>query len=138
MDESGLAFDLIRLMMRVIPDRFLGKTRLARLALRPYLNSRMARIPDRFGNVLYLPSLEEPISVGLFGSGIYEPDTLRTILHYLHPSGVFVDVGANVGALALPVAVCRPGASIICIEVDPQIVSLLRRNVTENGRANIR
>jgi FkbM family methyltransferase len=138
MDERGLAFDLIRLVVRAVPDRLRGKTRLARLALRPFLNGRMARIPDRFGNVVHLSSLEEPISVGLFGSGVYEPDTLRAILHHLRPSGVFVDVGANVGALALPVAVCRPGASIICVEADPQIASLLRLNVTENGRSNIR
>src|SRR5207302_3238366 len=53
------------------------------------------------------------------------------------PSGVFVDVGANVGALALPVAAQRPDAQIICIEADPRIVSLLQRNVTTNGRTNI-
>jgi FkbM family methyltransferase len=112
--------------------------RLARLALRPFLNGGMARIPDRFGNVLHVPSLEEPVSVGLFGFGVHEPDTLGAVLHHLRPSGVFVDVGANVGALALPVAACRPGARIICIEADPQIVSLLKRNVAENGRSNIR
>jgi FkbM family methyltransferase len=49
-----------------------------------------------------------------------------------------VDVGANVGALALPVAAYRPDARIICIEADPQIVSLLRCNVAENKRSNIR
>jgi FkbM family methyltransferase len=138
MDEGGLAFDLIRRVVRAVPDRLRGKTRLARLALRRFLNAEMARIPDRFGNVLHVPSLEEPISIGLFAFGVYEPDTLGAILQHLHPSGVFVDVGANVGALALPVAANRPGAQIICVEADPQIISLLRRNVTENGRSNIR
>jgi FkbM family methyltransferase len=138
MDEGGLAFDLIRRVVRAVPDRLRGKTRLARLALRPFLNGEMARIPDRSGNVLHVPSLEESISVGLFAFGVYEPDTLGAILHHLHPSGVFVDVGANVGALALLAAVYWPDARIICIEADPQIASLLRRNVTENGRSNIR
>jgi hypothetical protein len=67
--EGGLAFDLIRRVVRAIPDRLRGKMRLARIALRPFLNGGMARIPDRFGNVLHLPSLEEPISVGLFAFG---------------------------------------------------------------------
>src|SRR5271165_2502584 len=138
MDEGGLAFDLMRRVVRAVPDRLRGKMRLARLALRPFLNGRMARIPDRFGNVLHVPSLEEPMSEGLFGFGVHEPDTLGAILDRLRPSGVFVDVGANVGALALPVAACRPDARIICIEADPQIVSLLKRNVAENGRSNIR
>jgi FkbM family methyltransferase len=138
MVEGGLALDLIRRVMRAIPDRLPGKMRLARFALRPFLNGGAASVPDRFGNVLHLPSLEEPISVGLFAFGVYEPDTLWAILHQLRPSGVFVDVGANVGALALPVAAHRSDARIICIEADPQIVLMLQRNVTENSRSNIR
>ncbi len=69
MHEGGLALDLLRRAVRAVPDRLRGKTRLARLALRTINNGKMARIPDRFGNVLHLPSLEEPMSVGLFGFG---------------------------------------------------------------------
>jgi FkbM family methyltransferase len=138
MHENGLAFDLARRVVRAVPDRLRGKTRLARFALRPFLNGGMAHIPDRFGNELHVPSLEEPLSVNLFGFGVHEPDTLAAILHHLLPSGVFVDVGANVGALSLPVAACRPDARVICIEADPQIASLLERNVAENERSNIR
>jgi FkbM family methyltransferase len=136
-DEGSLAFDLIRRVVRSVPDCLPGKTRLARAALRPFLKGEIACIPDRFGNVLHLPGLEEPISLGLFAFGVYEPDTLWAILRHLRPSGVFVDVGASVGALALPVAAHRPDVRIICIEADPEIVSLLRRNVAENGRSNI-
>lgn len=135
--EGGIGFELMRRAVRAIPDRLRGKTRLARVAVRPFLKAGMTRVPDRFGNVLHLPSLEEPISVGLFAFGVYEPDTLGAILRHLPPSGVFVDVGANVGALALPAAACRPAARIVCIEADPKIISLLRRNATENGRSNI-
>jgi FkbM family methyltransferase len=127
-----------RRIVRAVPDRLGGKTRLARLALRPFLNSGIARIPDRFGNVLHVPSLQGPISVGLFGYGVHEPDTLAAILRQLRPSGVFVDVGANIGVLALPVAACRPDARVICIEADPGIVSFLQRNVAENQRWNVR
>src|SRR6266852_4122288 len=137
MNQGGLALDLMRCLVRADPDRLRGKTRLARVALRPFPKDRMARIPDKFGNVVHLPSLAEPISLGLFAFGVYEPDTLCAILCRLRPSGVFVDVGANIGALALPVAACRPDARLICVEADPQIVSLLQRNVTENGRSNI-
>jgi FkbM family methyltransferase len=137
MNENRLALTLIRRVVRAVPDRLRGKTRLARFALRPFLAGGMVCIPDRFGNVLHLPSLEEPISVSLFAFGVYEPDTLCAILRHLRPSGVFVDVGANVGAIALPVAASRPDAHIICIEADPQIVLLLRRNVTDNQRSNI-
>jgi FkbM family methyltransferase len=137
MAEGSLAFDLIRRVVRAVPDRLRGKTRLVRVALRPFLKDGMACIPDRFGNMLHVPSLEEPISVRLFGFGIVEPDTLWAILRHLRSTGVFVDVGANIGALSLPVAACRPDARIICVEADPQVVLLLRRNATENGRSNI-
>jgi FkbM family methyltransferase len=137
MNEDGLAFDLIRRAMRAVPDSLPGKTRLARVALRPFPKNRMARVPDRFGNVMHLPSLAEPISLGLFAFGAYEPDTLWAILRHLSPSGIFVDVGANIGALALPIAASRPDARIICVEADPQIILLLRRNVAENGWSNI-
>jgi FkbM family methyltransferase len=137
MDEGSLAFDLIGRVMRAVPDRLPGKTRLARAVLRPFLKSGITRIRDRFGNVLHVPSLEESISLHLFAFGVYEPSTLGAILHHLRPLGVFVDVGANVGALALPVAANRPDARIICIEADPEIVSLLKLNVTESGKSNI-
>jgi FkbM family methyltransferase len=137
MRDGSLAFEAIRRAVRRIPDRLRGKTRLARFALRPFLKSGVTRIPDAFGNVLDLPSLEEPISVGLFAFGIYEPDTHWAILRYLPASGVLVDVGANVGAVAIPAAACRSDARIICVEADPHIVTLLRRNVTQNRRSNI-
>lgn len=136
MHEGGFGFDLTRRVVRAIPDCLRGKTRLARAALRTFLRGEASAIPDRYGNSLRVPSLDEPISVALFAFGIYEPDTVAAILRHLSPRGVFVDVGANVGALSLPVAACRPDAQIISIEADPEIASLLRQNVIENKRSN--
>ena len=115
-----------------------GKLRAARFALRKLRIPRPVRIPDRFGNVLWCPSLDEPIAVGLFAHGVYEPDTLGAILSRLNVRGIFVDVGANVGAIALPVAARRPDAQVVCIEADPSIAAILRRNVVENTRLNIK
>jgi hypothetical protein len=95
MDEGGLAFDLARRATRAVPNGLPGKTRLARFALRPFLKSGMARMPDGFGNVLHLPSVEEPISVGLFAFEVYEPNTVGAILRYLRPSGVFAHLGQS-------------------------------------------
>ncbi|MGB8363064.1 MAG: FkbM family methyltransferase [Rhizomicrobium sp.] len=81
--------------------------------------------------------MEEPIAAALFGSGVYEPDTLAAILSRLPADGIYVDVGANVGAIALPVAAQRPGAKVVCVEAAPEIAVILRRNVEENARSNI-
>jgi FkbM family methyltransferase len=90
-------------------------------------------IRDKFGNAMLLPSLREPISLGIFGSGIYEPNTLATILSYLPPTGVFLDVGANIGAIALPVA-AQSQARIVCVEADARIACILRQNALSNRR----
>jgi FkbM family methyltransferase len=82
--------------------------------------------------------LLNPLSTQLPNGSTSSLLLMSSSLRYLRPSGAFVDVGANVGAISLPVAACRPNARIICIEADPEIVSLLRRNVAENGRSNVR
>jgi FkbM family methyltransferase len=105
--------------------------------MRPFRSHRPVRIKDRFGNALWCPSVIEPIATSLFASGVYEPDTLAAILANLNPGGVYLDVGANVGALALPVAALRSDARVICVEADPEIAAMLRRNVAENLRKNV-
>lgn len=85
-----------------------------------------------------VPTLSEPISVGLFASGVYEPDTITEVLHHLSVSGTFLDVGANIGAIALPVAAVNPDSQVVCIEADRRIAALLYGNVQMNRRSNIK
>jgi FkbM family methyltransferase len=121
-------------IMRALPDGMPGKSRLARLALRSFIADTNRSIRDKFGNDMLLPSLREPISLGIFASGAYEPDTLSAILAHLPASGVFLDVGANIGAIALPIAAQRPQANIVCVEADHQIASVLCQNALNNHR----
>ncbi len=114
-----------------------GKLRLARSALLPFRKVQSVLIPDRYGNALYCPSVEEPIALVLFANGVYEPDTLAAILRRLPRDGIYLDVGANIGATALPVARQRSDVRVICIEADPGITTILRRNVAENRLSNI-
>jgi len=58
-----------------------------------------------------------------------------TIAAELARGAVFVDVGANIGAYALPVS--RDAARVIAIEAHPGLAGLLARNVAENGLGNI-
>ena len=101
------AFHLARLFVRAVPD-MPGKLRFARFALRPFRKLQSVRMPDRFGNTLCCPSVEEPIAVAIFANGVYEPDTVAGILGRIPKDGVYLDVGANIGAIALPVARQRP------------------------------
>lgn len=136
MPDHHRSFDLVRRLVRLIPD-VPGKLRIARLALHPFRKHDHFLIPDRYGNSICCPSIEEPIALELSANGVYEADTLALILQRLPSKGVYLDVGANVGAMALPVARQRPDAHVICIEADPDIAAILRRNVAENRLANI-
>lgn len=58
-----------------------------------------------------------------------------TLAAQLSVGGTFIDVGANVGAYALPVS--RSAKRVIAIEAQPSICELLRRNVADNNVSNI-
>lgn len=124
-------------LLRLLPERMPGKTRLVNLAARPFRTLSSPQIADKFGNRLTVPSLLEPIALALFGSGVYEAETLAAIMRYLPQDGVFLDVGANIGALALPVASLRPRARIVAVEADPRIAAILRKNAADNARRNV-
>ncbi len=136
MPDLHRSFDFVRRLVRLIPD-VPGKMRVARLALYPFRKHGQFLIPDRYGNRIYCPSIEEPIALELSANGVYEADTLAAVLQRLPRNGVYLDVGANIGAMALPVARQRPDAQVICIEADPDIAAILRRNVAENRLLNI-
>jgi FkbM family methyltransferase len=124
-------------LLRTIPDRIPGKQRLVRVVLRPFRSRRPVFVRDLYGNGLWCPSIEEPIAAALVSRGVYERDTVAAILACLNPKGTFIDVGANIGVTALPVAALRPEARILCVEADPGIAAILRRNIADNARLNV-
>jgi FkbM family methyltransferase len=125
-------------MLRLIPDRLPGKARFGRTLLRPMLSRRPAVLKDRGGRTYVLPSYAEPIAQHIFTFGAYERDTQNVILKFLTEAGIFIDVGANIGTVAIPIAKARPYASIICVEADPRIQRLLRHNLNRNGCGHVR
>jgi FkbM family methyltransferase len=68
----------------------------------------------------------------IFIFGTYERGTREFIVNCLPERGTYVDVGANIGALAIPIAKARPEASIVCLEADPSIHSILKENLRRN------
>lgn len=128
-----VAVRIFSILLRLIPDRMPGKGRIGRLLLSPFKSSRSVVLQDRNGYIYRLPSYCEPIAAEIFAFGAYERDTQRFILKRLPEVGVFVDVGANIGALAIPIAKSRPLSSIICVEADPKLHQILIDNITHNN-----
>jgi FkbM family methyltransferase len=86
----------------------------------------------RRGGLAYDVDLREGIDLSLFLFGSFQRDVLTTIKVLLPPDGVFVDVGANVGALTLPVAAYLNRGHVYAVEPTDFAFARLRQNVALN------
>jgi FkbM family methyltransferase len=84
-------------------------------------------------NLEWRLELSDNLQRRLFMVGSYEAVTLRTVFQLLKPTDIVLDVGANIGAFALPVArrLSRPGR-VIAVEAASDTASILRRHVEMN------
>jgi FkbM family methyltransferase len=119
-----------------LPD-FKGKRRLARLVLYDYLaHATDIRVTSKGGSIFFLPNAKENIGFELLINGDYEPDTVQFILSKLPAGKSFLDIGANIGSIAIPVARARPEVKVIGVEASPRIAAYLRRNLAINQLNN--
>lgn len=122
---------LIRLLQS-LPE-FKGKTRMSKWILRNYIKNKNDVIVDAPGRLCYkVPNLTEPIGFSILVNGIYEKDTSDFISEYIRPNGVFVDIGANIGAVTLPVCMQRKDIKALCIEASRRVFNYLSENVKMN------
>ena len=68
--------------------------------------------------------------------GLYDYNNMTLLKRVLAQGGVFVDVGANVGAYSL-VASEQPRARALAYEPHPATFALLQENLRRNGRKNV-
>ena len=69
--------------------------------------------------------------------GLYEQHELELIADLLEPNSIMVDVGANIGAVTIPVAKAFPDITVHAFEPNPAAVERLRRNIALNDVTNI-
>jgi FkbM family methyltransferase len=123
---------------RMAPSWARGKGRLARFLLNRKIRDNPVEIGDRDGNVMMLPNIREPLALSLWLDGFYEPDVLSFLRASVGPRSVVVDVGANIGALTVPLArTLDRGGSVVAIEAAPTVASFLKRNVERNRLRNV-
>jgi len=83
------------------------------------------------------PSLQEPVAAHLLSDGVYDPGTRAVIQRTLPRDGCFLDVGANIGAMALWAATaCCPQGRVLGFEASPRIFQFLRQNAGQNRVQN--
>ncbi|MES2628591.1 MAG: FkbM family methyltransferase [Bacteroidota bacterium] len=124
-------------LFQLLPD-FKGKLRLSKMVFSGRIKAgteQQFTVND--GLKFTTPNLTENVSFELFVNGSYEPETMQIILNNLPKNGVFVDVGANIGAISVPLAKTRPDVSVVAFEASPAVYSYLKRNVENNKLSNI-
>ena len=79
-----------------------------------------------------LPNLSETISFDLFINGVYEPETIAFLSKKLPYGATLLDLGANIGAITIPLAKQRQDLKIVCVEAAPWIANYLKENLANN------
>jgi len=118
---------------RKLPS-FKGKLRLANM-----LFGREATnvyVETKSGN-FFLPNLKDNQYFELYTKGNYEPDLVKYIVKTLPQNGCLLDMGANIGSVAIPVALARPDVRIISLEALPRNFEYLLKNVNVNKLTNL-
>jgi FkbM family methyltransferase len=95
-------------------------------------------IKGKYGCWYLLPNLIENVSFELFMDGIYEPYTSDLLLEKIPPGGIFLDLGANIGAVSIPLFKRRRDINIVCVEASPRIFGYLDKNLDRNGFSAIK
>src|SRR5450631_1930090 len=105
---------------------FKGKLRLARFLCRKSIREAQdIWIRGKYGCVYLLPNLIENVSLEIYVNGIYEQSSLDFLVKKIPPGGVFLDLGANIGAISAPLSRRRKDIRIVCAEASPRLFGYL-------------
>lgn len=128
---------MIEQLLRSFPS-FKGKQRIARFLLRFKIqNDTNIQVSGKYGCVYSLPNIQENIGFEILINGIYEESTIEFICRRMRKGGIFLDIGANIGAISIPVKKLRPDLEVTCIEAAPWIYNYLKINVEVNKLTKI-
>jgi FkbM family methyltransferase len=124
-------------LLRRLPV-FRGKQRLARLLYGNSIASKKDFWVKGKQNCEYLvPNLVENIGFEIFINGIFEPETSDFFASVLPVNGVFLDLGANIGTITVPLLKKRQDIKIVCVEAAPWIFNYLEKNLARNHARNV-
>lgn len=117
---------------------FRGKRRIGRFMVRlsGASGKKKLMVKTKAGRFL-LPNLKEIISLELFICGFYERGLVDFLVKNIPQQGIFIDMGANIGSVCIPLAHRRPDIKVIAIEASPWIYKFLKENVALNDVQNI-
>lgn len=93
---------------------------------------------EAYGLVFSVPANDTAVGASLVRHGEFAKPELDFLLAAAaEGGGAFLDVGANVGAIALPFAAQRRDWRVLTLEPHPGLYDLLRRTAMQNGLTNV-
>ena len=95
----------------------------------------MLEITRAYGLNFLVPVGDDGVGRSLREAGEFARPELELILETC--DGDFLDVGANIGAIALPFAAARPQARVVAIEAHRKIAHILAANALSNHLMNV-
>lgn len=91
-----------------------------------------------YGLDFLFPAGDRAIGGSLRQHGEFSRVELDLLLAYASdPSGVLIDIGANIGSIALPFAAARPQWQVVAVEAHRGLSGLLAANVHGNRLSNV-
>ena len=127
---------MIEKILRKFSD-FKGKQRIARILLKNKIQNNTDLIVAGKYNCQYkVPNIKETIGFELYINGIYEPEIINFITSRIPKEGILIDIGANIGAICIPMCRNRPDIKTIAIEASPRVYCYLEFNKTANNLSN--
>jgi FkbM family methyltransferase len=94
---------------------------------------------DLGGYQVCIQKLDTDFGQAMLATGEYEPHVRRLVTEYVRPDDVVVDIGANVGAIALLAAtLVKERGLVIAVEPNPDNVRMLHAGIVLNGFSNVR
>ena len=128
---------MLKTIFRVLPA-FKGRYRLARFLFSKFIKSSQdIVVTGKYALKYKLPNLKENIGFEIFLNGIYEPEYVKYFAAKIPINGIFLDLGANIGSICIPLAKLRPDLTIIAVEASPRVFAYLKANIEMNQCKNI-
>jgi len=117
---------------------FKGKERLARFFLRRSIREKIDFwVVGKHDCTYLLPNILENVGFDIYINGEYEGDIQDLLYRLIPPKGCFLDLGANIGSIVIPLSKRRPDIQSIAVEAAPWIFNYLERNVFTNKLGNV-
>jgi len=101
--DRSFSLKLIGKFLQKIPSEIPGRQRFTRFLTKPIINNKSSLI-EASGLTFCVPSLKEPVAFSIRSSGAYEPVVQELILSHWKEDAWFIDIGANVGAISIPLS----------------------------------